>query len=189
MQRASVMVYALTALVSANGQRNGHAFIRASLPDRTIEAYILNKTPNLDPEPGVEYYWWKDQRFMTSTGGLSGALLDGPYSEYRVNGQLMVQGELRKGSRHGEWREWDEQGRLRTITRWRHGHLVTKRMAVGGHGITARKMRRAKIREDDDPPEEPREKASKKKKGREKGEEEQKKPRVPKKKRTEDPRT
>lgn len=115
--------------------------IRAVLPDRTVETFALEKY-RVKPQPGLEYHWWKGQRLQSTVGGLAGALLDGPYAEYATTGQLITQGEMRKGLRHGEWRSWDAQGKLRDITVWRSGRVHSKQLAMGGEGITEKKMER-----------------------------------------------
>lgn len=115
--------------------------IRVVLPDRTVETFALEKY-RVKPQPGLEYHWWKGQRLQSTVGGLAGALLDGPYAEYTTTGQLITQGEMRKGLRHGEWRSWDAQGKLRDITVWRSGRVHSKQLAMGGEGITEKKMER-----------------------------------------------
>lgn len=115
--------------------------IRAVLPDRTVETFALEKY-RVRPQPGLEYHWWKGQRLQSTVGGLAGALLDGPYAEYTTTGQLITQGEMRKGLRHGEWRNWDAQGKLRDITVWRNGRVHSKQLAMGGEGITEKKLER-----------------------------------------------
>ncbi|MEO8069038.1 MAG: hypothetical protein ABI599_15180 [Flavobacteriales bacterium] len=140
-QLRTTLVFLFIALCGAAfAQQSKRTTIRTSLPDKTIEAFALEKY-SVQPEPGLEYHWWKGQRLQATVGGVAGAVLDGPYTEFTPDGQIITCGEMRKGLRHGEWRTWDADGKLRSITKWRKGYVHTKRLAIGGEGITEMKMK------------------------------------------------
>jgi len=58
------------------------------------------------------YYWWGGKQIQVTQGGYSGKLLNGVFTVYYLNKQLKQQGLFKKGLKNGEWKEWNEQGKL-----------------------------------------------------------------------------
>lgn len=146
----AVLGVALLANVGSSdalAQDHAHRAIRVSLTDRSIEAIVLNKRKAISPKQDRDYFWCIGQRIVATQGGVSGDVLDGPYTEYHPNGQLMTKGWLSKGLRTGSWLEWDEQGRLLRSTGWKDGrkHGRSLIMDMAGGEPTGQRYRNGKL--------------------------------------------
>lgn len=72
-------------------------------------------------KPNRSYYWWGGKQIQVTQGGYSGKLLDGVFTVYYLNKQLKQQGLFKKGLKYGEWKEWNEQGKLTLRTTYVEG--------------------------------------------------------------------
>ncbi|NQY07265.1 MAG: hypothetical protein HRT68_14005 [Flavobacteriaceae bacterium] len=76
---------------------------------------------DLNPVHLKTYYWYKSQRISNSVGGYSGSLLTGDYTKYYITNNLAEKGEFKRGLKHGVWKSWFENGKLKSITSWKKG--------------------------------------------------------------------
>lgn len=134
-------VLCAAVLSFACAQDGRHRPMRVCLPDRTVEAYALNKRVSSGFDPNKEYHWCRGQRVFVTQGGADGDLLDGTYTEFHTNGQLRTKGVLSKGVKTGVWHEWDEHGRLLVLSHWKNGTLHGAHVrydSAGGEPVTER---------------------------------------------------
>lgn len=80
---------------------------------------VTEKSAN--PKTQRLYHWYQAQRVQQTQGGYAGKLLDGAYSHYSSNKQLIQQGTYKRGLAHGQWKEWRTNNRLAKVEYWRRG--------------------------------------------------------------------
>ena len=51
------------------------------------------------------------------------AVFDGPYIAKHENGKIAVEGYYNNGVRQGTWKEYDEEGNLRKVTKYKKGKV------------------------------------------------------------------
>lgn len=66
----------------------------------------------------LTYHWYASRRIRQSTGGYSGKVLHGGFTEYYPNNQLHLKGSFKKGLKSGEWRTWSSSGILIRQSKW-----------------------------------------------------------------------
>jgi MORN repeat protein len=98
--------------------------VRLTLPDKTVVA-------ETDPvsithfNSALLYYWYYADAIHTSQGGYSGKLLNGSYMEYYPDKNLKEQGYFKKGLKDGDWKSWDDSGKIISETNWKNGIDIT----------------------------------------------------------------
>lgn len=74
------------------------------------------------------YFWYKPNRVVQTVGGYHGQLLHGYYVESYSNGQLKLKGYFCLGQQCGEWKYWNEEGKLQRVEHWKqnklHGEVI-----------------------------------------------------------------
>lgn len=68
----------------------------------------------------LTYYSFENGKVNSVQGELNGHPLEGSYKLYNKD-VLMVSGEFKKGVKNGEWRYWNELGKLVEIESWSRG--------------------------------------------------------------------
>jgi antitoxin component YwqK of YwqJK toxin-antitoxin module len=89
--------------------------------DHTVIAHIMPVNGGVFPEAERYYFWYSANKINSTQGGFSGALLNGPYSDYYLNKNLKEKGEFDEGLKNGEWNSWYENGNLKERIGWRLG--------------------------------------------------------------------
>lgn len=100
-----------------------------------------DKRPVKNLKAEKTYFWYKSQRVLSTQGGSSGALLDGPYESHYNNKQLFEKGKFRKGLKSGTWKSWNEQGRLRKLEHWKGGKQKGKQFFYNDNGELVKVVR------------------------------------------------
>lgn len=72
------------------------------------------------------YFWYKSNKIIQTTGGYQGQLLHGRYIESYSNGQLKLKGFFRYGQQFGQWKYWNENGKLQRLENWKNNKLNGK---------------------------------------------------------------
>jgi antitoxin component YwqK of YwqJK toxin-antitoxin module len=72
------------------------------------------------------YFWFKSNQIIQTVGGYQGQLLNGHYIESYPNGQLKLKGFFCYGQQCGEWKYWNEEGKLQRLENWRNNKLHGK---------------------------------------------------------------
>ena len=67
------------------------------------------------------YYWYKSNEIHESKGGYGGHLLHNTYTKYFITNELQEQGKFVFGLKDGEWKEWYQNGQLKSVTNWVKG--------------------------------------------------------------------
>lgn len=58
---------------------------------------------------------------------------NGPYLNWKGNGQLVISGHYKKGLRDGTWTLWDEQGEIELIRTFRNDSLIKESSKIIDH--------------------------------------------------------
>ena len=91
--------------------------------DYTVTFFIEDVDTKITTDHEVTYTYFQGDRILRSQGDYDGRLLGGEYKELYLNKSLKTRGTYRKGVRHGEWKTWDDQGKLTEISNWKEGKL------------------------------------------------------------------
>lgn len=86
-----------------------------------IDASVWGDSRRIKTCPELQYSWFSAGKVITTQGGYSGRLLNGPYMKYYSNKNLKEQGMYYKGIRDGRWTMWNANGSLNSITEWKKG--------------------------------------------------------------------
>lgn len=97
--------------------------IVVNAPNLTIKAEVEHQPREIKSKDNLIYAWFKSGEIVETQGGSHGRLLDGAYAEFYINHQLKRKGTYKHGLKHGEWRAWDEQGKLLSVKHFRNGLL------------------------------------------------------------------
>ena len=125
---ASIIIFLFmyfSGIISVSAQKNEwsplNREIVVSYNDSTIRAYILINSIEINTSDRLMYYWYEQDKLNKNKGGYAGALLDGSYSVYDRQKNLITQGNFYQGLRIGTWRYWDKNGYLRKTVDYRDG--------------------------------------------------------------------
>lgn len=88
---------------------------------RTIRAHVYLGERQVPVRPDRTYAWTRSGKLLTSQGGYSGKLLDGPFHEFYASKNLYVEGSYLFGLKQGVWKAWRDDGHLNGVTTWRRG--------------------------------------------------------------------
>jgi hypothetical protein len=106
----------------------GQALIKRTLKIHTdtsvIVINIIDEQISIRPKNNRNYYWYANRKILNNKGGIGGLLLDGVYTRYNTNDQLIETGSFKKGLKQGKWKLWDEQGNLLRIQTFKKGKLL-----------------------------------------------------------------
>lgn len=69
-----------------------------------------------------EYFWFKSGEVHNSFAQAGGLVLHEDYKKYYRSKQLAEHGRFYYGLKDGEWRDWYENGKLKTVTNWANGY-------------------------------------------------------------------
>lgn len=87
-----------------------------------IECYIYPKK-DVSLNGKKTYYWFKSGRVHQSKSGIGGSVLHDSYTKYYRSKQLAEKGTFKKGLKIGIWKNWHENGNLKTREVWKNGFL------------------------------------------------------------------
>ena len=137
----------IVGIISVSAQRNdwspSNREIVVSYNDSTVRAYILINSVEINTSDRLMYYWYEQDKLNKNKGGYAGALLDGEYSVYDRQKNLITQGNFYQGLRVGTWRYWDKNGNLRRTVDYQDGlmHGSYKIFDENGSLLELRKFR------------------------------------------------
>jgi hypothetical protein len=92
-------------------------------PHNSADFYISLGAEKVKFIDTLDYSWFKSQQLHVTQGYAGGNLLDGPFTEYYVSGQLSRSGIFEQGLQTGEWKSWYESGQLASIYNYKNGVL------------------------------------------------------------------
>lgn len=82
------------------------------------------------PRPDIKYFWYnvENNTLENTTGDWGGPLLNGVFQYFDKNGKLVERGYFVNGCRHGEFKDYDEDGILVEVNGFKSGYKIyTKR--------------------------------------------------------------
>jgi len=89
--------------------------------DYDIECYVyVKKLEQYNKKK--EYFWFKSGEIHNSFAAAGGLVLHDTYKKYYKSKQLAEHGHFNYGLKNGEWRDWYENGKLKTVTNWSNGY-------------------------------------------------------------------
>lgn len=125
IQSGFLLTLCFVAFVNASAQKNEevtHREVNVHYNDSSIKATILLEEKKIKPKNHINYYWYYNNSIKVNQGGYKGRVLDGAYQVIGKGGNLLRQGELKKGYQTGEWKSWELNGNLSSIYNWKKGH-------------------------------------------------------------------
>lgn len=80
-------------------------------------------------------------------GGYEGHLLHGQYTLLTTERAPLIKGQFSRGLKHGEWKSWYANGRLKQVERWRDGRLHGPYQQFDSRGqlLTSGKYRKGRL--------------------------------------------
>lgn len=74
----------------------------------------------------ARYYWYKKNRIHSNIGNYEGHLLNGEFSVFDSENNLIIKGLFINGIKSGEWTYWDSNGSYLKRENWKNGILKGK---------------------------------------------------------------
>ena len=95
--------------------------INLNYNDSSINFYVNTLDPRWKPKQGLRYYWYSMEKINSNIGGFSGKLLQGQYTVYDNDNNMLTQGSFNNGLKDGTWNTWYSNGKLKFTCRWKNG--------------------------------------------------------------------
>ena len=96
------------------------------------EFYVTQKTVNIKKDR--LYFWFKGGAVHSANAGANGLLLDKMFTKTFHSNQLAEQGVFKKGLKSGLWKEWHENGELKTEHYYKSGRKQGKFLLYDENG-------------------------------------------------------
>lgn len=95
----------------------------------------------MKPKEELYYYWFQSNGIHKTQGNYSGRLLDGLYSVYDLEGNLIEKGMFEKGLKQGPWVNWNTNGSRHFVYTFKDGLKQGKYYAYDTAGILKKEYR------------------------------------------------
>ena len=88
----------------------------------TYEFSVTNNSPKTKLAKDIQLYWYALEKVQSSFYDFNGKLLHGNYKKSLNNSKAIIEeGFFLYGMKDGEWKKWDDQGNLLSVTNWKKG--------------------------------------------------------------------
>lgn len=87
----------------------------------SVEIFYLSATQRNTSKRDGFYWWYGASSIKMTQGAVAGRVLDGEYSLFTKNKDLLERGMYSNGQREGIWRQWYKQGSLKRRESWKKG--------------------------------------------------------------------
>jgi antitoxin component YwqK of YwqJK toxin-antitoxin module len=125
MYKKSIVLVLLLLPFFVNGQGDFKTYdkrnIHINFPDSIVKVQINNQKNEVTPVTGKDYYWYYAGKIHFNTGGYRGNLLDGKYTVFTPEKDLLASGKFKNGLKHGVWKRWYRNGAIQSIVHWKDG--------------------------------------------------------------------
>lgn len=91
--------------------------------ENVIKANVFLNNTSVAGKDSVTYYWYGNNAIHTNVFSYPKNPLHGLYSEFNNDKNLVLQGEFKKGMKHGTWVRWDYSGQLLEKNNYKMGKL------------------------------------------------------------------
>lgn len=88
-----------------------------------VYADILASERKFKPKARRYYFWYNANDIKRTRGGYDGKLLHGEYTEFYPDKNLKRKGQFRYGLKKGTWKTWYHSGEIETVVRWKKGKM------------------------------------------------------------------
>lgn len=109
----------LVAIVLVNKTAVSQVVI--NLDNTTLKAQLAPASLTIKPRANKTYYWYKSNSIQSSEEGIGGTLLNGSYRVFDLEKNLLEQGQFKKGLKSGQWKNWYEDGTLKSKVCYKRG--------------------------------------------------------------------
>lgn len=93
--------------------------------DFDVECYVyIKKLESFNKNK--EYYWFKSGEVHNSYANAGGLVLHDEYKKFYRSKQLAEHGFFNYGLKDGQWRDWHENGKIKSVTDWSNGYKSGK---------------------------------------------------------------
>lgn len=99
-----------------------HREVNIHFADSSIKSYFLLGQEKIRLKSDVYYFWYENNSIKINQGDYKGRLLDGKYEIVNRDGNLITKGEIRKGLKVNEWKDWHSNGDLLSVYNWTKGY-------------------------------------------------------------------
>jgi antitoxin component YwqK of YwqJK toxin-antitoxin module len=124
-----ILLFAIFGLVFSGCKTYNRVFkgedyyqnITVTQDDSIIQAHVITKDINIDPNENTTYYWYVPNEIHWNEGGYTGNLLHGQYLLLDRDKNLLIQGCFNKGVKSNQWKKWYADGNIQSITEYKDG--------------------------------------------------------------------
>ncbi|MBI4646422.1 MAG: hypothetical protein HY738_07470 [Bacteroidia bacterium] len=115
--------------------------ILVNYPDSTIIANVPARSKTIKTKDFLTYYWYNTGQIKKNTGGYYGNVLDGKYTVFDRDNNMLTDGRFKKGLKHGMWKTWYPKGGLHRSEHWKLGNKTGVSAAFDKTGKLIYKLR------------------------------------------------
>ena len=116
MKKLALVVVLSFVLLAAT---DPYSIKRISDKNFRYEFYTINKSISI--KHNREYFWFKGGLIHKAEGGISGQLLHGEFKKFYHSNQLAEEGNFKYGLKVGLWKNWFENGTIKSTQYWNSG--------------------------------------------------------------------
>lgn len=91
------------------------------ISDANFRYEFYTSTKEVKPKATKVYFWFKGGAVHSATSGVSGQVLDGNYKKFYHSNQLAEEGNFKYGLKVGLWKNWFENGTIKSTQYWNSG--------------------------------------------------------------------
>lgn len=91
------------------------------ISDANFRYEFYTSTKEVKPKAAKVYFWFKGGAVHSATSGVSGQVLNGNYKKFYHSNQLAEEGNFKYGLKVGLWKNWFENGTIKSTQYWNSG--------------------------------------------------------------------
>ena len=91
------------------------------ISDANFRYEFYTSTKEVKPKATKVYFWFKGGAVHSATSGVSGQVLNGNYKKLYHSNQLAEEGNFKYGLKVGLWKNWFENGTIKSTQYWNSG--------------------------------------------------------------------
>lgn len=109
------------------------------ISDANFRYEFYTSTKEVKPKAAKVYFWFKGGAVHSATSGVSGQVLNGNYKKFYHSNQLAEEGNFKYGLKVGLWKNWFENGTIKSTQYWNSGLQTGLYYAYDASGNTIEK--------------------------------------------------
>jgi len=125
MKTKIILILLIAALFNLSYKNRPAREIVIRSGDTVIVAHLSLNEAKIKTSVRKTYYWYRQGNIFHNVGNYSGSLLENSYQVF-LEDRLIVSGEFHKGTKHGTWFFWNNDGTIDSVLYYRKGILRDK---------------------------------------------------------------